>query len=149
MGGWEAHRILVSAPVPLVLIEFLNWVGPRGFGDKVLGTGLDKNAVYLRFLNGASIVFLTNKYNKKYQCLTDVILAWWRCDTIFYRDKLWSQNIAMHILQSHHTIRVEGRSLSDHNKHKKWFHPTSGSSHQILRTLHHWLFSGSQINACK
>ena len=65
----------MSAPVPLVLIEFLNWVGPRGFGDKVLGTGLDKNAVYLRFLNGASIVFLTNKYNKKYQCLTDVILA--------------------------------------------------------------------------
>ena len=29
--------------VPLVLIGLLNWVwvGPRGFGDKVLGTGLD------------------------------------------------------------------------------------------------------------
>ena len=39
-----AYRILVSAPVPLVLIGFLNWVGvgPRGFGDKVVGTGLDK-----------------------------------------------------------------------------------------------------------
>ena len=33
-----AYRILVSAPVPLVLIGFLNWFG---FGDKVLGTGLD------------------------------------------------------------------------------------------------------------
>ena len=33
----------MSAPVPLVLIGFLNWVGvgPRGFGDKVLGTVLD------------------------------------------------------------------------------------------------------------
>ena len=33
----------MSAPVPLVLIGFLNWVGhgPRGFGDWVLGTGLD------------------------------------------------------------------------------------------------------------
>ena len=46
-----AYMILVSAPVPLVLIGFLNWVrqldwvgvGPRGFGDKVLGTGLDNN----------------------------------------------------------------------------------------------------------
>ena len=38
-----AYRILVSAPVPLVLIGVLNWVGvgPRGSGDKVLGTGLD------------------------------------------------------------------------------------------------------------
>ena len=36
-----AYRILVSAPVPLVLIGFLNWVGPRGLGYKVLGTGLD------------------------------------------------------------------------------------------------------------
>ena len=41
-GGWwvVAYRILVSAPVPLVLIGFLNWFG-LGFGDKVLGTGLD------------------------------------------------------------------------------------------------------------
>ena len=33
-----------SVSVPLVLIGFLNWVGvgPRGFGDKVLGTELDK-----------------------------------------------------------------------------------------------------------
>ena len=41
-----AYRILGSAPVQLVLIGFLNWVGlgwdwVRGFGEKVLGTGLD------------------------------------------------------------------------------------------------------------
>ena len=43
VGGWVAYWILVSPPVPSVLIGFLNWVGvgPRGFGDKVLGTGLD------------------------------------------------------------------------------------------------------------
>ena len=35
VGGWVAYRILVSAPVPLVLIRVLNWVGvgPRGFED--------------------------------------------------------------------------------------------------------------------
>ena len=47
MGGWVAFRILVSAPVPLVLIGFLNWVGvgPRGFVDKVLGTVLDNTVM--------------------------------------------------------------------------------------------------------
>ena len=48
-GGWwwVAYRILVSAPVLLVLIGCLIWVG-LGWGwalvfwwDKVLGTGLD------------------------------------------------------------------------------------------------------------
>ena len=31
-----AHKILVSAPVPLKLIGTLNWVaaGPKGFGDR-------------------------------------------------------------------------------------------------------------------
>ena len=56
MGGWHsrlysgtagymvvAHKILVSAPVPLELIgplTGLDWVGagPRGFGDKGFGT---------------------------------------------------------------------------------------------------------------
>ena len=40
----------MSAPVPLVLIGFLNWVGvgPRGFGDKVLGTMLDnKHSIFV------------------------------------------------------------------------------------------------------
>ena len=41
-----AHKILVSAPVPLELIGPLtgfDWVGagPRGVGDKGLGLGLD------------------------------------------------------------------------------------------------------------
>ena len=42
-GWWVAYRILVSAPVPLVLIGFLNWVGLgwTGLGLWVLGTGLD------------------------------------------------------------------------------------------------------------
>ena len=39
-----------SVSVPLVLLGFLNWVGvgPRCFGDKVLGTGLDnkKNLLF-------------------------------------------------------------------------------------------------------
>ena len=44
--GWVAHKILVSAPVPLELIGPLtgfDWVGagPRGFRDKGLGLGLD------------------------------------------------------------------------------------------------------------
>ena len=36
VGGWVAYSILVSAPVPLVLIEF-----ELGLGLEVLGTGLD------------------------------------------------------------------------------------------------------------
>ena len=43
----EVLRILVPAPVPLVIIGLLNWigVGPRGVGDKVLGTVLDNTVM--------------------------------------------------------------------------------------------------------
>ena len=41
VGWWVAHKILVSAPVPLELIlTGFDWVGagPRGFGDYGFGT---------------------------------------------------------------------------------------------------------------
>ena len=46
---WVAYMNLMSAPVPLVLIGFLNWVGhgPRGFWDRVLGTNPFKVLVVL------------------------------------------------------------------------------------------------------
>ena len=43
VGGWVAYSILVSASVPFGFSSYwdLVGVGPRGFGTKGLGTGLD------------------------------------------------------------------------------------------------------------
>ena len=51
VGGWVAWSNLVSAPVPFGFRPYwdLVGVGPRGFGTKGLGTGLDKKK---GFLNG-------------------------------------------------------------------------------------------------
>ena len=42
-GGWVAYSILVSAPVPLGFISYLDLVGVGlgGLGPTGLGTGLD------------------------------------------------------------------------------------------------------------
>ena len=41
VGGWVAHRILVSAPVPLELIlTGFDWVEAWAFGVWVFGRGL-------------------------------------------------------------------------------------------------------------
>ena len=53
--GWVAHKILVSAPVPLELIlTGFDWVGagPWGFGD--LGRGLTKRSLNASFRIGPS-----------------------------------------------------------------------------------------------
>ena len=44
-GGWVSCSILESAPVPFGFRYYwdLVGVGPRGFGTKGLGTGLDNN----------------------------------------------------------------------------------------------------------
>ena len=42
VGWWVAHKILVSAPVPLELIlTGFDWVGAGGLGVWGFGTGLD------------------------------------------------------------------------------------------------------------
>ena len=44
-GGWVSCNMLESAPVPFCFRYYWDLVGfgPRGFGTKGLGTGLDNN----------------------------------------------------------------------------------------------------------
>ena len=53
VGGWVAYSILVSAPVPFGFSSYwdLLGVGPRGFGTKGLGTGLDNFEGFPYYLN--------------------------------------------------------------------------------------------------
>ena len=52
-GGWVAWSNLVSAPVPFGFRSYwdLVGVGPRGFWDLGLGTGLDNinNSIYITY----------------------------------------------------------------------------------------------------
>ena len=69
----------MSAPVPLVIIGFLNWVvvGSRGVGDKVLGTVLDNTVTFSnRFICHLSSTCdgrfpSYNIVKNKYDCVKD------------------------------------------------------------------------------
>ena len=89
MGGWHsrlysgtagymvvAHKILVSAPVPLELIGPLNWVGagPRGFGDEgVWDLGL--TTVYLVEDYPDLVLLLPDGLDGLLELITDVELV--------------------------------------------------------------------------